>query len=237
VRTKQGPHSRTIIMNAEQVKKQLANMENFILKEAREKVSELQARADEEFTIEKARIVQAEKQKIKVEFERRKKQIEVKNKIGHSNKLNQSRLRKLKAREDIVLHIKDEAKDRLSLLSQGKEYEKLLTLLIIQGLLKLSEHKVVLRVRPEDERLVERVLPAAIAEFKAKSGITAEVSINKRFPLPSGPTPGSHGLTCAGGILLTAHDDKILCDNTLDQRLGLAFDAKLPEIRRALFKD
>ena len=68
-------------MNPEQVKKQLANMEAFIMKEAREKVNELNARAEEEYTIEKARLVQGEKQKIKKEYERKKKQVEVKNKM------------------------------------------------------------------------------------------------------------------------------------------------------------
>jgi len=50
-----------------------------------------------------------------------------------SNKLNQARLRKLKAREDIVLALKDEAKDRLSSVSRpGAEYQALLKHLIVQ---------------------------------------------------------------------------------------------------------
>lgn len=68
-------------MNQDQVKNQLNNMEAFILKEAREKVNEINDRAEEEFTIEKARLVQAEKQKIKKEYERKKKSVEVKNKM------------------------------------------------------------------------------------------------------------------------------------------------------------
>jgi len=37
-------------------------------------------------------------------------------------------------------------------------------------------------------------------------------------------------------VLLSADDDRIICDNTLDQRLGLAFDAKIPAIRTAVFR-
>jgi vacuolar-type H+-ATPase subunit E/Vma4 len=36
-------------------------------------------------------------------------------------------------------------------------------------------------------------------------------------------------------VVLSGHDGKILCDNTLDQRLALAFDAKIPDIRRTVF--
>jgi len=225
-------------MNPEQVKKQLNNMEAFILREAREKVSEINDRAEEEFTIEKARLVQAEKQKIKNEYERKKKQVEVKNKITFSNKLNQARLRKLKAREDIVMALKDEAKDRLTQLSRpGPEYKQLLKLLIVQGLLKLNEPKVSLRVRQEDKGEVQAVMGEAAREYEAKSGRSVELSIDAHY-LPPGPTKGGgFGVSCAGGVLLCAHDESIVCDNTLDQRLGLAFDSLIPEIRRTVFHD
>jgi len=224
-------------MNQEQVKKQLNNMEAFILKEAREKLNEINDRAEEEFTIEKARLVQAEKQKIKNEYERKKKQVEVKNKITFSNKLNQARLRKLKAREDIVMAMKDEAKDRLVQLSRpGQEYRALLKILIVQGLLKLNEPKVTLKVRQEDKGEVQAVLAESAKEYEAKSGRSVELALDDTY-LPPGPSKGGFGVTCAGGILLSAHEESIVCDNTLDQRLGLAFDSLIPEIRRTIFHD
>jgi len=224
-------------MNVEQVKNQLNNMEAFILKEAREKVNEITDRAEEEFTIEKARLVQAEKQKIKKDYERKKKTVEVKNKITFSNKLNQARLRKLKAREDIVYALKDDAKDGLTQISKpGPEYQALLKNLIVQGLLKMNEPKVEVRVRQEDKADVQAVLKSAAEEYKKRTQKPIELGIDGTY-LPPGPTKGGFGLTCAGGVLLTAQDDKIVCDNTLDQRLGLAFDSLLPEIRRAIFHD
>jgi vacuolar-type H+-ATPase subunit E/Vma4 len=36
-------------------------------------------------------------------------------------------------------------------------------------------------------------------------------------------------------VVLSAHDGKIVCDNTLDQRLALAFDANIPKIRSLVF--
>jgi len=224
-------------MNPEQVKNQLNNMEAFILKEAREKVNEINDRAEEEFTIEKARLVQVEKQKIKKEYERKKKQVEVKNKITFSNKLNQARLRKLKAREDIVLSLKDDAKERLVQISRpGPEYQALLKNLIVQGLVKLSEPKVSVRIRPEDKADVQAILSSAAKEYHSRTGKTVELVIDAGY-LPSGPSKGGFGLTCAGGVLLGAQDEKIVCDNTLDQRLSLAFDSLQPEIRHTVFHD
>jgi len=68
-------------MNDEEVKKQLNQMVNFILKEANEKAKEIQVKAEEEFNIEKQRIVQAERVKITKEYERKEKQVEVKRKM------------------------------------------------------------------------------------------------------------------------------------------------------------
>jgi vacuolar-type H+-ATPase subunit E/Vma4 len=39
----------------------------------------------------------------------------------------------------------------------------------------------------------------------------------------------------AGGIVLAAKEGKILCNNTLEQRLSLASEGLLPEIRGILF--
>jgi len=222
-------------MNPEQ---QLNNMASFIIKEAREKVTEINESANEQFGIEKGRIVMAEKQKLKAEYEKKKKQLEVRNKVLLSNKLNQSRLRKLKAREDLVLALKDEAKERLVTLSKpGPEYQALLKLLIVQGLLKLHEPKVNIRHRQEDTGLVKGVLHDAAEEYHKRTGKTVELQLDTKSYLPPGPVQGSHAVSCSGGVLLTTHEDKIICDNTLDQRLNLAFDAKIPEIRSVLFRD
>jgi len=213
-------------------------MAAFIMKEAKEKMMEINERAEEEFTIEKGRLVQAEKQKIKAEYEKKRKQLEVRNKIVYSNKQNQARLRKLKAREDITLALKDEAKERLVLISKpGLEYQQLLKLLIVQGLLKLTEPKVAVRHRKEDTNLVRAVLEDAAAEYTRRTGKQVELVLDTKAFLPPAPVPGSHAPSCSGGVLLSAQDDRIICDNTLDQRLNLAFDAKIPAIRSKLFAD
>lgn len=62
-------------MDDQAVDKQIANMVSFILQEAREKASEIQTLASEEFTIQKAKLLQTEKLKVQRDFERREKSI------------------------------------------------------------------------------------------------------------------------------------------------------------------
>jgi V-type H+-transporting ATPase subunit E len=42
-------------------------------------------------------------------------------------------------------------------------------------------------------------------------------------------------LDSSGGILISAKGGRILCNNTLEQRLALAYEALLPAIRISLF--
>merc|ERR1712018_98556 len=82
------------------VQKHIQHMMAFIDQEANEKAEEIDAKAEEEFNIEKGRLVQQERVKIMEYYERKEKQIELLKKIQNSNLLNAARLRVLKSRED-----------------------------------------------------------------------------------------------------------------------------------------
>ena len=65
----------------DEVERQLKNMISFILAEAEEKAKEINFRAEEEFNIEKTRIVQEEKKRINEDFAQRMKSVEVQKKM------------------------------------------------------------------------------------------------------------------------------------------------------------
>ena len=44
----------------------------------------------------------------------------------------------------------------------------------------------------------------------------------------------SNGALC-GGVILLAHGRRIVCSNTLEDRLGLIFEQELPHLRKGLF--
>jgi len=224
-------------MNEGEVQKQLGQMVAFIKSEAEEKANEIMSKAQEEFSIEKARIVQAEKRKIMQDFERKEKQVEIQKKIAASNELNQSRLKILKARDDSVQGVIGEAHAKLRNLSQNPEqYKKLLKDLIVQGLLKLSEAEVQVRTRKSDQGLVRDILNDALREYQTKSGRTCKLTLDSQYFLPPGSDEAKSGeVTCSGGIVLSIADGRIVCSNTLDARLALAFEQQLPEVRTTLF--
>jgi len=212
-------------------------MQNFILQEAEDKAAEIKAKAQEEFSIEKARIVMAEKMKIMKEYERREKQIEVQKKIAASNELNSARLKVLKARDDSIQKLLVESQKRLGVVghSGSTQYQTLLKDLIVQGLIRLNEPRVQVVGRKSDVELIKAVLETAKHEYASLGGRQVDLSIDDRNFLPPGPSDSYKGPICSGGVILSALDGKIICKNTLDARLGLAFEQRLPEVRIKLF--
>uniref|UniRef100_A0A6B2LH75 V-type proton ATPase subunit E n=1 Tax=Arcella intermedia TaxID=1963864 RepID=A0A6B2LH75_9EUKA len=224
-------------MDPQQVSKQLNIMVAFIDKEAKEKANEIKTKTEEEYTIEKAKLVQAQKQKITQEFERKEKQVEVSKKIAHSNELSACRLQVLKAREAGVNKILETARSRLEQLSKGSTYKDLLVDLIVQGLYRLNETDVEVRFREEDKHLVEEAYLVAAEKYTHKTGKKVRLTLNHKQPLPPSPSrAGPKALaTCSGGVILGTPGGKIVCNNTLDVRLQYSFEAAVPAIRAKLF--
>jgi len=224
-------------MEEDEVQKQLEQMVKFIYREADEKASEIQAKAQVDFSIEKSKRVQEEKQKIMKDFEKKEKQIERDRKINSSHELNASRLRLFKAREEGVQKILSIAHRKLAEASKDQAtYKKLLKDLIVQGFLRLQEEQATIVARKQDLSLVESVVPEAVAEYKKLSGANVTAVIDKNMFLPPGPEFATkEGEICSGGVVLSSNDGKIICSNTLDARLSMAFEQNLPAIRTILY--
>jgi len=224
-------------MDQVQVKKQLEIMRTFITNEAEEKVREIRTKTEEEFTIEKSKIVQSGQLKIIQEFDRKKRATEVEKKIAYSNELSKARLQILKAREIGVNNILDTARDRLEHLSKGSKYKDLLVSLILQGLKRLNEPEVEVRARLEDTEIVKHAIPIAVEQYEKLTNKKVIATLDTKRPLP--PSPANAGpkaiSTCAGGIILCTKGDRIVCNNTLDVRLQYAFEAAVPAVRAKLF--
>ncbi|CAN0880034.1 Probable acetyltransferase TAP2 [Linum grandiflorum] len=219
-------------MNEGDVSKQIQQMVRFIRQEAEEKANEISVSAEEEFNIEKLQLLEGEKKKMRQEFERKTKQVEVRNKIEYSTQLNASRIKVLQAQDDIVNAVKESAAKKLSKMSSDKSaYKALLKSLIVEGLLRLKERSVLLRCREADRVLVESVLEEAKKEFSDKLKVSAPmVTVDKQVFLPPAPSQNQQGLIhCSGGVVLASQDGKIVCENTIDARLDIAFRQKLPQ--------
>lgn len=209
------------------VQKQIKHMMAFIEQEANEKAEEIDAKAEEEFNIEKGRLVQQQRLKIMEYYEKKEKQVELQKKIQSSNMLNQARLKVLKVREDHVRNVLDAARLRLAEVPKNEKlYADLLVTLIVQALFQLIEPTVSLRVRQEDKKLVESLLGRAAADYKDKIKKDVQLKVDAEHNLPA---------DACGGVELVAARGRIKINNTLESRLELIAQQLLPEIRTALF--
>eukprot|EP00163_Fabomonas_tropica_P009982 TRINITY_DN1993_c0_g1_i2.p1 TRINITY_DN1993_c0_g1~~TRINITY_DN1993_c0_g1_i2.p1 ORF type:complete len:225 (-),score=72.86 TRINITY_DN1993_c0_g1_i2:178-852(-) len=214
-------------MNEEEVNKKIQQMVRFIQQEAKEKADEIHVKTEEEFNIEMLRQVEAEKRRIRSEFERKEKLVEVQKRVAVSNEVHAQQLKVLQARDAAVHSVLDTAREKLKNISGNKgQYGSLLKDLIVQGLHALNEPKVSLIIRAEDKSVVQSAIPQAVQAYKAQTSRDCEVTISDDQQLPA---------NSAGGVTLTGTGGKIQVRNTLEARLDQLFAAMLPEIRIALF--
>lgn len=183
--------------------------------------------AEEEFNIEKGRLVQTQRVKIMEYYEKKEKQIEQHKKIQMSNLMNQARLKVLKARDDMITDLLNEARLRLAEIAlDPARYSSLLEGLLLQGFYRLLEPKVTIRCRQQDVEMVQAVVNKDIPIYKeaVKSNIVVKIDM-ERF-LPS---------DICGGVEMYNDNGKIKVSNTLESRLELMAQQMMPEVRVALF--
>ena len=103
-------------------------------------------------------------------------------------------------------------------------------------MIKLIEETLILKVREEDVEMTEGMLEECEQEYsevmfretKRDEYATKLTVLTEKFLTPE------EGGSC-GGVILYAHKYRIVCNNTLEERLGLAFESELPSIRKVLF--
>ncbi|KAF2355818.1 ATPase V1/A1 complex subunit E [Trinorchestia longiramus] len=209
------------------VQKQITHMMAFIEQEANEKAEEIEARAEEEFTIEKGRLVQQNRLKINEFYDRKEKNVEMQRKIGASNLLNKSRVEVLQAQEAHVKSVLQEAEQQLSVITKDtSRYSLLLQNLITQGLCQLMEPAVTVKCREADRALVEAAVPLSVEAYTRMSNLPCKVTVDTTNWLPS---------YICGGVELTVRNNRIKISNTLEARLDMLSQQMLPEVRAMLF--
>ena len=105
-------------------------------------------------------------------------------------------------------------------------------------MIKLIEEKLVLKVREEDVDLVTEMLPECEAEYsEIMHRATGRDEYQTKLEILEGKfLTEEEGGSC-GGVILYAHNFRIVCSNTLEERLSLSFEMELPKIRSVLFAD
>lgn len=177
----------------------------FIEQEANEKAEEIDAKAEEEFNIEKGRLVQQQRIKIMEYYEKKEKQVELQKKIQSSNMLNQARLKVLKVREDHVRGVLDEARRRLGEVTRdATRYSQILQSLITQGLFQIMEANIKIRGRQQDAQLIQNVLPASVEQYKRETGKDVVVTLETETHLSADSTGGIEIFALQGRIRVSS---------------------------------
>ena len=161
-------------------------MTAFIRQEALEKAREIQLKADEEFAIEKSKLVRQETAAMDSLYERKFKQASMSQQITRSTLANRTRIHVLSARQDLLNDLFDKARENISKFaaSDRAKYEAVLKGLILEGLYALNESRAEVRAREQDYDLVKKANDEAAKVFKEKTGKPVTVELDESDPLP-----------------------------------------------------
>ncbi|KAK1758472.1 putative vacuolar atp synthase [Echria macrotheca] len=214
-------------LSDDQVGQELRKMTAFIKQEANEKAHEISIKADEEFAIEKSKLVRQETDAIDSAYAKKFKQATMSQQIARSTVANKTRLRVLGARQELLDEIFETAQQRLpDAAKDQKRYEGILKGLILEGFYALAEPELQVRARKADKEIVGRAIEAATKEYTENTGKDISATIDEENPVAEGS---------AGGVVIVGTGGKIDIDNTLEARLGLLRQSALPAMREALF--
>lgn len=103
-------------------------------------------------------------------------------------------------------------------------------------MIKLLEAELLVKCRKEDFDLVKSMIPECETEFKElmEREVTEGEYTTKLKLLDTEFMTPEEGGEC-GGIVMCSLNRKIVCSNTLKNRLDLCFEELLPHIRKLLF--
>jgi V-type H+-transporting ATPase subunit E len=170
-----------------QVSQELRKMTAFIKQEATEKGREIEIKADEEFAIEKSKLVRQETSSIDTAYEKKFKQAQMSQQITRSTVANKTRLKVLSARQELLDSIFEQAQKRLGEATKDKaKYEEILKNLALEGYYALNEAKLQVRARKADYDIVKKALEKAGKEYKENTKKDVAVTIDEDHPLPEG---------------------------------------------------
>lgn len=162
-------------------------MTAFIKQEAMEKAREIEIKANEEFEIEKSKLVRQETDAIDTQYDKKFKQATMSQQITRSTVANKTRLKVLGARQELLDSIFEDAQKKLVDGAKDKaKYQKILKGLLLEGFYALNEPKMLVQARKKDSDVVNKAIEEAVKEYKKQVGSNVEAKIDEANPLPAG---------------------------------------------------
>ncbi|KAG0033989.1 V-ATPase V1 sector subunit E [Podila clonocystis] len=213
-------------LNDEEVFSEMRKMVAFIKQEALEKAREIKVKADEEFNIEKAKLVRQEAINIDAAFQRKVKQADVQRRIAQSNNINKSRMTILLTRQQMLDDLFAESRNQLlEVTKDTARYEKFLADALVQAFFRLLEPEVLVTFRKADKATIEKLLPSVNARYEEATKQSIRIILlDEHLPADS-----------AGGVIVAGNGGRTICNNTPEARLAILEEDMLPDVRNMLF--
>lgn len=163
-------------------------MTAFIRQEATEKANEIKIKADEEFAIEKSKLVRQETDAIDTTYEKKFKQATMSQQITRSTVANKTRLKVLAARQELLDDIFEQARKKLAQGAKGDKgkYQTALKGLVLEGMYTMNEPELTIRARKADYDLVKKAIEEASKEYKKNMGKDTVAKIDEANPVAEG---------------------------------------------------
>ena len=157
--------------------------------------------------------------------------------IKRSKKINDARLRKMKERDVCLMEIKTEMRQKLKeeRTNNHDKYIDTVKNLILQSMIKMLEPKLKILCREEDKDDIRGFvdeLQSKYHDFLLEQ--TGRDEYNCELEILDESLSEDQDKGC-GGVILYTDNNRIVCPNTLLNRLDLAFEEFLPQIRKTLF--
>jgi len=156
----------------------------------------------------------------------------------YSTALNATRLKVLGAREAAMRSLVAGASSKLAAFSSASSpaYKQLLVDLVVQGVVALEGASAVVRCRQVDLAAVQEACTKAKAALGSKLASGATLTVDTTTFLAPPPNPSvPDAPSCLGGVMVCSVDGRIKISNTLEDRLQLAYQANVPDLRIKIF--
>ena len=215
-------------------------MERMLRQNAHEKAFEIHVLAQRMFEEEKNKIVFNGRQQLKKDQDDKVNKLNQDMNIERSKKINESRLQKMKERNKCLQEIREIMRGQLreTMSKDRPRYLATVKNLILQGMIKLIEPSLQIKCRREDVGDINKMtsdLEKQYRDFMSQETGRDEYECTLTVLDEAGMYLTEDKDQGCGGIVLYTENSRIVCPNTLANRLELAMEEMLPLIRNTLF--
>lgn len=182
----------------------------------------------------KREIFKEEKKKIDNKYDKQYKDEVIKCKISFSEKKNEANLSKINKKNTLIKEIVNDTEQKLIEFASSKNetYKNLLKSLIVQGMTQMLENECIIRIRKQDESIVNQIIPICEEEY---SKIMKDTT-GREFKTSLNIDHNNYLESKLGGVHLFDKTMTIQCCNDLESRLELSYNKLLPKIKELAFK-